>query len=314
VITQERIHKAASFRQRLLNLAKAEGRVFNHLLQFYAMERFLFRLSQSPHSRFFVLKGGLMFRIWHGASARPTMDIDLLARADNEPEVITLIFRDICGTSCEEDGMHFDAESLAAIRIKEDARYSGVRLNFLGYLGTARVPMQIDLGFDDIIHPQAEDISLPVLLPLPAPILAGYSKESVIAEKYEAMTKLGLLNTRMKDFYDLWHLSRNFAYTGDRLAGAIAKTFGHRGTLLSSTPSALSPEFSKDKQVLWRSFRARIADQQSPAELQQVTDDLQGFLITITAALLETTPVPAHWPAGGPWVAPEEIRESSPDM
>ena len=301
MISQERINKASSFRQRLLNLAKAEGRVFNHLLQFYAMERFLFRLSQSSHRDLFVLKGGLMFRVWHGAAARPTMDIDLLAQADNQPESIAALFREVCVTPCEEDGMFFDAASIVATVIKEDARYSGVRLNFLAYLGNARVPMQIDLGFDDIIHPQSEEVRLPVLLPLPAPVLSGYSKESVIAEKYEAMTQLGLLNTRMKDFFDLWFLSQNYAFNGDRLAGAIAKTFHHRGTMLSMTPSAFSPEFANDHQAQWKSFRNRIADHNSPAELYQVTTMLQGFLIPITASILQGNPVPAHWLAGGAW-------------
>ncbi len=203
---------SASVRQRLLNRSKADNRSFNELLQYYAMERFLYRLSLSEHAQHYILKGALMFRTWNSPEFRPTMDIDLLGKTRNEEGNITSQIRDILAVQVEPDGLIFDADSIRAERITEDADYEGIRVRFRGALDTAKISMQIDIGFGDPVYPQPEKAELSCMLDSPAPSLLCYSRESAIAEKIEAMIKLGTLNSRMKDFYDIWLLSRHFQF------------------------------------------------------------------------------------------------------
>jgi predicted nucleotidyltransferase component of viral defense system len=199
---------SASVRQRLLNKAKQDRRPFNELLQYYGMERFLYRLSQSPHARRFVLKGGLMLRVWNVSESRPTMDIDMLGRTSNEPSQIVRQMQEMLALEVEPDGMVFDVASLQTEPITKAADYQGIRVRCLGYLDKARVNIQLDLGFGDVVFPQPETAFLPTLLDYPAPQLLCYSRESVIAEKFEAMLSRGELNSRMKDFYECDSLMR----------------------------------------------------------------------------------------------------------
>ncbi len=222
---------AASVRQRLLNRARCDQRPFNELLQYYAMERFLYRLSQSAHADRFILKGALMLRAWQSPELRPTMDIDFLGRTNNEEAGIAAQVREILAVAIEPDGLVFNPASIQTERITEDADYEGIRVRFRGTLDSARVHMQIDIGFGDIVYPGTEESDLPTLLGDPAPRLLCYSRESAIAEKFEAMVKLRELNSRMKDFYDIWLLSRQFDFAGERLAEAIRLTFNRRGTM-----------------------------------------------------------------------------------
>ncbi len=193
----------ASVRQRLTYKAKETNRPFQELLQYFAMERFLYRLAQSPHAGKFILKGALMFTAWGGPQSRPTKDIDLLARLENAVEAVAALMREVCSRAVEPDGLVFDVESVAGEAIKEDADYSGVRVTFLVTLQNARVSMQIDIDFGDVVTPAATMITYPVLLDFATLELMGYPRETVVSEKFEAMTKLGLLNSRIKDFYDL---------------------------------------------------------------------------------------------------------------
>ncbi len=215
---------AASVRQRLLNQARNDKRPFSELLQYYAMERFLYRLSQSGHADRFILKGALMLRVWFSPQAstqfRPTMDIDMLGLTSNEEDSIIDKIKDIISVDTEPDGLIFDLDSIRAERITEDADYEGIRVRFTGSLDTARIHMQIDVGFGDIVHPEPVESELPTILDFPAPKLLCYSRESAIAEKFEAMLKLGELNSRMKDFFDIWLLSQQFDYDGADLAEA----------------------------------------------------------------------------------------------
>jgi len=198
---------AASVRQRLLNHARETGRPFNELLQYFAMERFLYRLSKSPYVDNFVLKGALMLTVWEAPLSRPTMDIDLLGLIDNSIEDIVAVTKNICTQEVEPDGITFEPSGIEGERITEDADYGGVRVRFRGSLGTAHITMQLDIGFGDMVIPAADSLEYPTILDLPAPKLRGYTKESTIAEKFEAMVKLGILNSRMKDFFDIWLLS-----------------------------------------------------------------------------------------------------------
>ncbi|HEY3788043.1 MAG TPA: nucleotidyl transferase AbiEii/AbiGii toxin family protein [Urbifossiella sp.] len=294
---------AASVRQRLTNLARKTHRPFQEVLQYFAMERFLYRLAQSPAASRFVLKGALMFTAWGAPASRPTRDIDLLARMENTVEAVEAAVRAICGVIVEPDGLVFHGTSVKGEAIKEDADYSGVRITFLATLENARVPMQIDLGFGDVVTPRATRMEYPVLLDFAAPRLLGYPRETVVAEKFEAMTKLGLLNSRMKDFYDLWLLSRRFDFEGATLATAIRKTFEHRGTSVAVLPTALTKRFGGDaaKQAQWRGFviKTKLADVTD--SLQAVIDDLVPFLIPVAEAIADETGFDRQWRARGPW-------------
>lgn len=268
---------AASIHQRLLNVARETGRPFNEVLQYFAMERVLYRLSRSPHADSFVLKGALLFRVWDVPDSRATRDIDLLAFLDNSPERIASIFREVCALD-DDDGLIFDPHSVAARKIKEDADYEGVRVRFFGLLGKARITMQVDLGFGDKVHPDVVQAQYPVILDLPAPSLRMYPPETVVAEKAEAMVHLGNLNSRMKDFYDIWRLSRQFEFDDAVLGEAIRQTFENRGTELmpfNELQAELLENKTLDKQ--WAAFLSK-SGVPGPESFQEVLDQLAAFL------------------------------------
>ncbi len=293
----------ASVRQRLTNKAKETNRPFQELLQYFAMERFLYRLSRSNHADKFILKGALMFATWGGPTTRLTRDIDLLAHMDNSVEAVVAVTREVCAEPVEPDGLVFDIESVVGTAITQDADNSGVRVTFLGKLQNARISMQIDMGFGDVVTPVAIMISYPVLLELPAPRLLGYTRETVVAEKFEAMTKLGLLNSRMKDFYDLWLLSRQFDFDGAMLASAIERTFTNRKTPVVSLPTALTRKFGSDtsKQAQWQAFLRKSKLGDVPTTLQAMIDDLAPFITPVAEVLESRSAFNSRWNARGPW-------------
>ena len=292
---------AASVRQRLLNRAKREKRPFNELLQYYAMERFLYRLSRSAHADCFVLKGALMLRVWRSPELRPTMDIDLLGRASNEGNSIVAQIRDVIAVGVEPDGLVFDPDSIQSERITENADYEGIRVRLRGTLDSARVSVQIDIGFGDIVYPEPEESDLPTMLDLPAPRLLCYSRESAIAEKFEAIVKLGVLNSRMKDFYDIWLLSRQFNFDGAKLAEAIRLTFERRGTVLPANIEAFNKTFIDSKQVQWTAFWKRIQQDHIPALFNDIVSALEIFLSPPASEFSQGNLKLASWTAPGPW-------------
>lgn len=294
---------AHSVRQRLLNEAKRTHRLYNEIEQYYAMERFIYRLSQSEHNGKFVLKGALLFAAWHGGRFRPTRDIDLLGRLSNSRETIAQVFRDVCSQSVPDDGLLFDPSSVTTVRIAEDAEYEGVRVNVDGRLGTSRVRMQVDIGFSDVVVPAPVEMDYPAILDFPSPRLKAYSRESVIAEKLEAMVTLGEGNSRMKDFADLWFLARHFGFDGRGLAEAVRSTFHHRRTSLQVQPIALTPAFAQieAKQAQWKAFLRRSSPEGTPADLAEVVDTIASFLLPILAHLAADEPLPCTWDAPGPW-------------
>src|ERR1017187_9060316 len=214
----------ASVRQRLLNQSRTQGRPFQEMLQYFAMERFLYRLTRSPFADRFVLKGALLLTAWRAPLTRPTMDIDLAGRTSNELDHIQSLIGEVCGVTAEPDGIDFNASSIEVSRIKEGADYEGVRVRFHATLAKARIPMQIDIGFGDVIVPQPAEVEYPAMLEFPPPILIAYPKETVVAEKLEALTTLGLLNSRIKDYYDLALLGRLYPFDGGLLVQAIRST------------------------------------------------------------------------------------------
>lgn len=291
----------ASVHQRLLNRARESGQSFNHLLQHFAMERFLYRLSKSEHAGGFVLKGALMLAVWRIRQTRPTLDIDLLGRGSNSVDGLVSMVRSVCEQQVEPDGTSFDSDTVIGERIAEEAEYEGVRVRFKGSLGNAVVPMQADVGFGDVVVPAAEIVEYPTLLDFPAPRLRGYSKESTIAEKLQAMGSRGLLTSRMKDFFDVWLLSRQFDFDGATLAEAIHVAFARRATPLSQASDVLTAAFAQDeaKVAQWQAFRRRV---EAPADLTEVVAHLAGFLGPIVDALSAGHPFHGIWRAPGPWL------------
>jgi predicted nucleotidyltransferase component of viral defense system len=294
---------AHSVRQRLINEAKRTGRLYNEIEQYYAMERFLYRLAQSEHGGKFVLKGALLFTVWQGSRFRPTRDIDLLGRLDNSQEAVAQVFRSVCSRDVPDDGLVFDPASVATLAITEDADYQGIRVNVEGRLGTSRIRIQVDIGFSDVVVPAPVETDYPTILDYPAPRLKAYSRESVIAEKLEAMVSLGEGNSRMKDFADLWYLSRHFAFTGPPLTEAIAKTFQRRKTAIPQQPTAFTADFARlgTKQAQWKAFTRRSAPEGMPSEFEIVVEGISAFLGPILSHLAVGQPMPQHWEAPGPW-------------
>lgn len=293
----------ASVRQRLLNQARESGRPFGEMVQYFAMERFLYRLSKSPHANKFVLKGALMLSVWKAPMSRPTMDVDVLGRTDNSVEAIASITRDVCRQEVDADGVVFDPASVSAERITEDAEYEGVRVRFRGNLGTARITMQLDVGFGDVVIPATQPTDYPVILDLPAPRLQGYSRESTVAEKLEAMVKLGILNSRMKDFFDIWLLSQHFDFDGRVLADAVSTTFATRGTAVPPMPTALTMDFARDatKSTQWRAFIRKTKIAGGPHELEDVIASIAEFVLPVVEAVAGSRRFSRFWKAPGPW-------------
>jgi predicted nucleotidyltransferase component of viral defense system len=294
---------AASVHRRLLNKSRQTGRPFNELLQYYAMERFLYRLSKSAFSGRFILKGALMLTVWKAPVSRPTRDMDFLGRIDNDLGAIAGAVRDVCSTEVEPDGLEFDPETIEAERIAEDADYEGVRVRFQGNLGSARIMMQFDVGFGDKVIPRARRIQYPTIIEMPQPVLTGYSMESTIAEKFEAMVKLGPLNSRMKDFFDIWMLSQLYEFSGETLVSAIASTFKTRSTDISQYSSVCSAEFTADesKAKQWEAFLKRTAIESAPSQFSAVVEQISVFLGPPAEAIAKGTAFSKSWRPGGPW-------------
>lgn len=295
-------NNAASIRQRLLNYSKTNQKPFNEILQYYAMERFLYRLSLSQHKNKFILKGALMLRLWNTSDSRPTMDIDMLGRTSNDAGNIIQQIKEMLIVEAPDDGLCFDVASLQSEQIKENADYHGIRVLFKGSLDTAKVHMQIDVGFGDIVYPVPEKSVMPTILDLPAPELFVYSRETVIAEKFEAMIKLGNLNSRMKDFYDIWMLSRQFDFKGAELAEAIRLTFENRSTIISVEIEAFSEQFIESKQIQWITFVKRINQEHVPAQFKDIISSIKSFLYPLASALSNHTSIPKEWSSMKQWL------------
>jgi len=264
---------AASIRQKLKNLARERGENFQQMLVNYALERVLYRLGKSRHRERFVLKGALLFRLWFELTQRPTRDADFLGFGSAEPEEFAEVFREIANMA-EEDGLVIDAQSVKVEDIRKAAGYPGVRVSMTATLDGARIPVQCDIGFGDAVTPAPLQQSYPTLLDMPAPVLAVYPLETVVAEKLEAIVKLAGFNSRVKDYFDLWVLVRFEHLDHSLLPVAIQATFAHRNTALPLTlPVGLSPSFAEDRQAMWQAFLTRSTLTAPP--LAEVLDELR---------------------------------------
>lgn len=271
----------ASVRQRLLNQAKESGRPFMELMQYYAMEGFLNRMSKSPYADRFVLKGALLLRVMGVSELRPTRDIDLLGLSDSDQSTLEQTMRECCTITVPEDGLEFDPYTVQSREIREQQSYPGFRITFQGSLGSAKISMQIDIGYGDVVSPCPLWVEYPVLLDGTPPKLMAYTLESAVAEKFHAMVFLDLANSRMKDFYDIWYISQFHSCHASELRDAIRHTFKRRNTELpDKLPTVFTDDFSKHsaKKTQWKAFHKNLADSTCPEHLSDVVMRIQDFI------------------------------------
>ncbi|HXQ35406.1 MAG TPA: nucleotidyl transferase AbiEii/AbiGii toxin family protein [Anaerolineales bacterium] len=294
-MSTERKNLPASIHQRLLNKARQSGRAFNELLQYYAIERLLYRLSISEYSELFTLKGALMFNAWGLTNLRPTRDIDLLGHTENTVDSVLKIFQDLSKLEAEPDGLEFDPLHIQGEKIKEDADYEGIRNTMTTRLGKTRLNLQIDIGFADVITPAPERLDYPTILDFPAPHLYGYPPETVIAEKFQAMTVLGMANSRMKDFYDIWMLITSFEFDGRVIQTAIERTFQNRSTELPDERHIVfSDEFAENKRDQWSAFSRKLRDENA-VPISQIIASMRNFFFPVLHASQQGTVLQKKW-------------------
>ncbi|HYP98168.1 MAG TPA: nucleotidyl transferase AbiEii/AbiGii toxin family protein [Polyangiaceae bacterium] len=297
---------AHSVRDRLLKLARSRQEDFNFVLVRYFLERLLYRISRSPHEAEFILKGAMLFMVWSKHAYRATKDLDLLGSGTPDLDRLVRVFREVAVLPVEDDGIVFDPARVQARRIKEDAEYEGVRVTLEGRLGSAKLALQVDVGFGDSVTPAPTTIDFPTLLPFPSPIIRAYARETVVAEKLHAMVDLGMANSRMKDFFDVWFLSTEFEFQGVALGNAIRATFERRQTPIpEEAPAALTEAFALNaaKQSQWSAFLGRSAVAVGPKlTLPEVVAAIAPFLIPAIEEALSGGSVQATWPPGGQWI------------
>ena len=286
-----------SIKAKIRKEASTSKKEFDFLLLHYFIERLLFRLSISPYVNNFVLKGGILLYTVLDNQARPTRDIDFLAKyIKNTPDELVRIFKEIASISVD-DAVTFDLENINVERIKEDADYQGIRIKLTAYLERSRHILQFDIGFNDVIIPHPVEMIYPTLLDMEPPRLKAYSLESVIAEKFQAIVFLADLNSRTKDFYDIYELSRHCDFNGIILSEAIAQTFRNRKTELSPQPIVFNDDFPliPDKQIQWMAFRRRTGITNIPNDFSSVVLGIKSFLSPVYEALIKKIPFSDQW-------------------
>ncbi len=293
---------AASVYQRLRNRARERGEEVPLVHQRYAAERLLYRLAQSPHRDRFVLRGGMLYELWGGDAYRSTNDLDLLGYGSAEPGQVEACFRELISVEVSEDGLYFEPGGIRVRRVRQEAEYSGVEVKLEVRLKTARIPLKVDVGFGDVIVPGPEDVEYPTLLDGPTARIRAYSRESVVAEKLHAAALFGDDNTRLKDFYDLFVLSRVFAFEGITLAGAIAATFERRRTPIEAPLPLPIGFFAEDtRSERWRTYLRRNELVGAPRDFVVVGEAVREFLRPAYDAAATANEFPTSWPPGGPW-------------
>ncbi len=294
----------ASINARLQNLAKSQGKPFQEVLQYYGIERFLYRLSKTDYGNLFVLKGGLIFYALRFSLRRATRDIDFRGFTQNSAENLIKIIKSACAIQAQDDGIVCKTDSIRAEEIIVDADYRGVRISFVVLLGSAKIPMQIDVGFSDLITPEPNDIRYPVLLSeMESPSVKIYPPESIISEKFQAMVRLVDINSRWKDFYDIWMLSELNNFEGQLLQSAISATFRKRETLLPVTlPIGLTDGFAVGHQKQWETFlsRSKLMDENNKS-FATVISRLRSFLLPPVHALINKENFDKKWLAASDW-------------
>lgn len=293
---------AASVHDRLLARVKSTGEDPNDTLLRYALERFLYRLAVSAHASSFMLKGATLFSLWEAQPHRATRDIDLLGFGEDSADRMKTIFADVCAVAVPDDGMVFDPATITITDIREGQTYQGKRVRVGARLGTARFVVQVDIGFGDALAVWDTMVTMPTLLDFPAPRLRAYPAEAVVAEKLHAMVQHGMLNSRMKDIYDVRALAARLDFDGDSLLRAIRLTFARRERIIGDAlPAPLTAAFAADPAMLqrWAGFLRR--NRLEPMPLADAGDDLRRFIGEPWRALAQGEGFAKRWRAGGPW-------------
>jgi hypothetical protein len=293
---------AASVHERLKNVGRDTRRDFNLILIRYVLERFLSRLSRSKHRDCFVLKGALLFVAWENAVDRPTRDLDLLSFGDPDITSLEQIFSEICGVEAEPDGLVFDVSTVQGKEIREGAIHDGVRMKFMAYLGNARINLQVDVGFGDAVVPSASLLEYPVLLDHDPPTILAYPPEAVIAEKFHAMISLGMANSRLKDYYDIWRLVESRQFDLSRIVAAVDATFQRRGTEMAShEPEGLTQQYADRWADAWGRLENRFDIEGGLPHLEDVIQRVREFLMPVLTANTAGEVPDMRWSAEMGW-------------
>ncbi len=296
---------AASVHQRLLNYARSSGQDFIFVLRTFASERLLYRLSHSPYVDKFVLKGAMLFKLWTGDFYRQTRDIDVLASESETIESLKAIFQEISKISFADDGLAYLSDTVNVNQIREEQQYGGLRVTLTAMLGSAKIYLQMDCGFGDVITPDPVVTDFPTLLDFPAPQIRIYPKETVVAEKFEAIVHLGMANSRMKDFYDIWVLASDFTFSGQILATAIQNTFSRRKTPFPTrAPEAFRKSFIQNplKQKQWQAFVTKNRFVKVEKRFEKTIELVRSFLLPPIESILKKKSFDMMWTDGGPWL------------
>jgi len=296
------VNVAASVHDRLLARATTTGADPNDTFLRYVLERFLYRLAVSVHASSFMLKGATLFAVWEAEPHRPTKDVDLLGFGADSAERLRRVFADVCRTVVPDDGVIFDPATITVSDIRQGQVYQGKRVRLAARLGNARFTAQVDVGFGDALAEWETEITLPTLLDFPAPRLRAYPAEAVVAEKLHAMAQHGMLNSRMKDIYDVQALAARLAFEGEKLTEAVRLTFERRGREIGGDlPAPLTAAFAADEVMLqrWAGFLRR--NRLESIELSTAVSALGRFLGEPLEALAGGRSYVAEWPPGGPW-------------
>lgn len=297
---------AASVRARLLARAKSMSEEFERTLARFAAERLLYRLGASSARERCFLKGASLLSVWLPNPYRVTRDVDVLAFGCSDDTAVRALLEEICAVPCPEDGLRFDLSMMRVETIRPEEEYAGKRARFFAHLGSARIAVQVDLGFGDAPGLETEDVEYPtILLQLPAPRVLAYRREASVAEKFEAMVKLGPRNSRMKDFHDVWALSSMLPFDGPALRQAISACFDRRGTpQTSEPPPVLTPDFYQIPELVtrWRNYLALgVVLSPPPSEFGAIGERVIDFLAPVHRSVAEGTSFMGTWKPGGPW-------------
>jgi hypothetical protein len=303
-VKQAKRNVVASVLARLRNETAEQGGPFEQVLQLYAIERFLYRLSKSPHAHSVVLKGALLLKTIGIPRARPTMDIDLLRQGKSDRDTLIALVRDCALIDDPTDGITFDATNIVAEDIAKDAEYLGTRVRISARMDNVRLRVQIDFGVGDVVVPGFRLIEYPTYLDQPAVPLRAYPVEAAIAEKFQAMVELDVANSRMKDFYDIWICSEHLNFDGPTLAKSIAATFAKRDTPLPTQPpiALTAAYFEADPHKRqWQAFVKRIREPGFAGRFAKVVERIAGFVMPPTIAAARGSAFKGRWPPAGPW-------------
>ena len=292
----------ASVHARLLNRARERGESYDQVLQYFAIERFLYRLSLTEWDERFVVKGAIMLRAWGTPLGRPTRDIDFLGEIDNAAAAVERAIRDCLAVQYPDDGLAFDAE-IETTEINVADKSPGVRVVVRGQLDGGRFRLQLDVGVDDVVVPDPEWVDYPTLLDLDAPRILVYQPATAVAEKFETMVSKGLANSRLRDYYDVWLLATMHTHDGAELTAALAATFSHRGTAMpSDIPPGLTATFSRDAEARarWSAFLSGKGIE-APADLAEVCQVIISFIMPPLAAAAAGEPFKLTWKPAVGW-------------